>query len=145
MKKVYNLRAKTEQNYHQRTYSSHSHNGPKHILLDKSLPWTLLFLDNIEKIKKKLSKVLNTFENIMENGAFALRSKCSIFHNIFEYFIFQRRKKELLWFKRLYSKINKYTVLLFRDKEILASYIKDVESALGKVGAGYNLRIILYL
>ena len=30
-------------------------------------------LDNIEKkIKKNLSKVLNTFENIMENGAFAL-------------------------------------------------------------------------
>ena len=31
-----------------------------------------IFLDNIEKIKKNLSKVLNTFENIMENGAFAL-------------------------------------------------------------------------
>ena len=30
-----------------------------------------LFLDNIEKIKKILSQVLNTFENIMENGAFA--------------------------------------------------------------------------
>ena len=28
-------------------------------------------LDNIKKIKKSLSKVLNTFENIMENGAFA--------------------------------------------------------------------------
>ena len=42
------------------------------------------FLDKIEKkIKKNLSKVLNTFENIMENGAFAPKSKCSIFHNIF--------------------------------------------------------------
>ena len=31
-----------------------------------------LFLDNIEKkIKKKFGKVLNTLENIMENGAFA--------------------------------------------------------------------------
>ena len=34
---------------------------------------SFLFLDNIEKkkIKKNLSKVLNTFKNIMENGAFA--------------------------------------------------------------------------
>ena len=38
-----------------------------------------LFLDNIEKIKKNLRKVLNTFENIIENGALA----CSIFHYIF--------------------------------------------------------------
>ena len=28
------------------------------------------FLNNIEKIQEKLSKVLNTFENIIENGAF---------------------------------------------------------------------------
>ena len=33
-------------------------------------------------IRKKISKVLNTFENIMENEAFAQRSKCSIIHNI---------------------------------------------------------------
>ena len=26
----------------------------------------------------------HVFENIMENGAFAQRSKCSIFHNIFK-------------------------------------------------------------
>ena len=41
----------------------------------------MLFLDNdtifyfqtiLKKFKKNLSKVLNTFENIMENGAFAL-------------------------------------------------------------------------
>ena len=41
-------------------------------------PWAIfrswhhfLFLDNIEKIQENLSLVLNTFENIMENGAFA--------------------------------------------------------------------------
>ena len=39
----------------------------KHCLL------TFFILDSIEKkSRKKLSKVLNTFENIMENGAFAL-------------------------------------------------------------------------
>ena len=42
----------------------------------------------MKKIKKKLSEVLNTFENIKENGAFAL---CSIFHNIFKYIVFLRR------------------------------------------------------
>ena len=48
----------------------------------------------IEKqIKKILSKVLNTFGNIMENGAVALLSKCSIFLNIFKYLRFQRRQK----------------------------------------------------
>ena len=49
------------------------------------------FLDKLKKFKKNLSKVLNNFENIMENGAFAQRSKCSIFHNIFKNMIFQRR------------------------------------------------------
>ena len=34
-----------------------------------------------KKIKEKI-KVLNTFENIMENRAFALWSKCSIFRTI---------------------------------------------------------------
>ena len=29
-----------------------------------------LFLDNIEKIQENFKKVLNAFENIMENGAF---------------------------------------------------------------------------
>ena len=37
----------------------------------------------------------------MENGAFAPVSKCSIFHNIFKYVIFQRRQKALLWNKGL--------------------------------------------
>ena len=60
-----------------------------------------LFLDNIEKIKKILSKVLNTFENIMENGAFAgflQKSKRCIFYT-FKYVVFQRRQKALLWSK----------------------------------------------
>ena len=61
---------------------------------------SFLFLD-IEIVKKKLSKALNTVENIMENGTFALLSKCSIFYNIFKYMIFQRRQKGLLWSKRL--------------------------------------------
>ena len=58
-----------------------------------------LFLDNIEKFKKILSKILNTFKNIIENGAFApkeqmlQKSKCSSFHNIFKYMLFQRRQK----------------------------------------------------
>ena len=59
---------------------------------------SFLFLD-IEKFKKNLNKVLNTVENIVENGAFAHWSKCSIFHNIFKYMIFQRRQKALLWSK----------------------------------------------
>ena len=47
-------------------------------------------------MKKKLSIVLNTFENIMEKGAFAPR--CSIFH-IFKFVVFQRRQKALSWSK----------------------------------------------
>ena len=42
------------------------------------------FLDNIDKLTKKLS----SFE-------------CSIFHTIFKYLIFQRRQKALLWSKGL--------------------------------------------
>ena len=43
----------------------------------------ILYFRQIEqKFKEYLSKVLNTFENIIENEAFAQRSKCSIFHNI---------------------------------------------------------------
>ena len=41
-----------------------------------------------KKVQEKLSKVLNTFENIMENGAFAPRSKYSIFHNTFKYIVY---------------------------------------------------------
>ena len=69
-------------------------------------------LYNIEKkIKKNLSKVLKTLKNIMENGAFAHRSKHSIFHNIFKYFVIQRRQKALLWSEGLSKQI-----LLFRRK-----------------------------
>ena len=61
-----------------------------------------LFLDNIEKkIDKILSKVLNTFENNMEMEHLLQKSKCSIFHNIFKYMIFQRCQKALLWSKGL--------------------------------------------
>ena len=34
-----------------------------------------LFLDNVEKINKDFDEVLNTFENIKENGAFAHKKK----------------------------------------------------------------------
>ena len=37
----------------------------------------------------------------MENGVFALKSKCSIFHNIFKYIGLQRHQKALLWSKGL--------------------------------------------
>ena len=47
---------------------------------------------------KGLSTILNTLENIIETGAFDW-NKCSIFHNIFNYMIFQRRQKALLWSK----------------------------------------------
>ena len=42
----------------------------------------IFYFSNIEKIQEKFDK---SFENIMENGAFAKKSKCSIFHNIFKY------------------------------------------------------------
>ena len=45
----------------------------------------------LKKINTNLNEVLNTFDNIMENGAFA-----PIFHNIFKNMIFQRRQKALL-------------------------------------------------
>ena len=43
----------------------------------------------------------------MENGAFAPmeNGKCSIFHSIFKYMIFQRRQKALVWVEGL-SHIN---------------------------------------
>ena len=41
---------------------------------------SFLFLDNIEKkLMKSLRKVLNTFENIMENGAFAPMEQMLLF------------------------------------------------------------------
>ena len=65
---------------------------------------TFSVLCNIEiKFKKKFSNVLNTFETIMENAAFAQRSKCSNFHNIFKYMMFHRRQNELSWSKGLKS------------------------------------------
>ena len=44
-----------------------------------------------KKFKKIFSKVSNTFENIMENDAFAHLEQMLHFHNIFEYLIFQGR------------------------------------------------------
>ena len=37
----------------------------------------------------------------MENGAFAPKEKCSIFHNIVKYMIFQRHQTALLWSRGL--------------------------------------------
>ena len=37
------------------------------------------FLDTIDKIKENLSLVLNTFENIMENGAFVSKEQMQDF------------------------------------------------------------------
>ena len=41
--------------------------------------------------------MLNIFDNINENGVFAPKNKRSIFHNIINYVLFQRRQKALLW------------------------------------------------
>ena len=60
-----------------------------------------IFRKKLKKITEKLIYVLNTFEYIMEMEHLLKKSKCSIFHNIFKYMIFQRRQKELLWVKVL--------------------------------------------
>ena len=92
-----------------------------------------LFLDHdiivyfktmLKKIKQNLSEVLNTFENIMENEALLKKSKCSIFHNIFKYMIFQRHQKALLWGKELnrwqqpVKKVPKDQQLIMRDDNL---------------------------
>ena len=53
--------------------------------------------------RKNIYIVLNTFENIMENGAFAQKVQMLHFHNIFKIMAFQRRQKALLWSKGLNS------------------------------------------
>ena len=58
------------------------------------------FLDNIEKNQDKFKfwihlKILWKIEHLLQ------KSKCSIFHNIFKYMIFQRHQKVLLWGKGL--------------------------------------------
>ena len=50
---------------------------------------------------EKLSKVLNTCEILWKMEHLLQRSKCSIFHSIFKYMIFQRRQKVLLLSKGL--------------------------------------------
>ena len=52
---------------------------------------------------KNLSYVLNTFENIMEKGAFALLEQMLHFHYIFKYMIFQGRQKGLLWSRVMFT------------------------------------------
>ena len=41
------------------------------------------FETTLKKIKKNLSKVLNSFENIMENGAFALKEQMLHFPTLY--------------------------------------------------------------
>ena len=43
-----------------------------------------------------LLKILRKMEHLLQ------KSKCSIFHYIFKYMIFQRRQKALLWSKGLF-------------------------------------------
>ena len=67
-------------------------------------------------IRKKISKVLNTFENIMENEAFAQRSKCSIIHNIKKNnMIFQRSQKALLLSKGLKQGLYSFQRIIYLD------------------------------
>ena len=55
------------------------------------------FYTSLNKFKKNLRKVLNTFEHIMEMEHLLQKSKCSIFHNNFKCMIFQMPQKALLW------------------------------------------------
>ena len=40
---------------------------------------------------------MNTFENIMETGAFAPMEQMLFFHDILKYIVIQRRQKGLSW------------------------------------------------
>ena len=61
------------------------------------------FLIAWKKFKKKFKLFLNTFEN-MKMEHLLQKSKCSIFHNILKYMVFQMCQKALLWSKGLSSK-----------------------------------------
>ena len=50
------------------------------------------------------------------------RSKCSIFHNIVKYMIFQRRQKALLWSKGL---INRFPIL-WRSELLLTTIVLSI-------------------
>ena len=52
------------------------------------------------------------------------KSKCSIFHNIFKYMIFQRRQKALLWGKGL-RVCNRKIIFLFPNQNICFGYSKE--------------------
>ena len=48
----------------------------------------------LKKFNTTLNDVLNTFDNIMENGAFApKKANAPFFHNIFKNMIFERRQR----------------------------------------------------
>ena len=64
---------------------------------------------------------MNTFENILENGAFAPKNKCSIFHIFFKNMIFQRRQKGVLWSKGL-NECNKSVIAHINSYHRILSY-----------------------
>ena len=64
-----------------------------------------------------MEPLLFSFENIMDNGAFAPKSKCSILHNIFKYMIFQRRQKAFMWSKGLIQLSEKQSQLSLNFKK----------------------------
>ena len=79
--------------------------------------YTISIFNNIKKIKKNLSKVLNTIKILWKMEHLLRMSKCSIFHNIFKYMIFQRRPEALLMSKGSneflrYYYLSEYLVLL---------------------------------
>ena len=59
---------------------------------------------------------------------FLQKSKCSIFHNIFKYMIFQNRQKVLLWNKRLIIKNQNLLWLNFRRYLPCISVIRSTNS-----------------
>ena len=80
------------------------------------------FLDNIEKkFKKNLSHALNTFKIIWKMEHLFQKSKCSIFHNIFEYMMFQNA---LLWSKGL-----NIWLIEFCSNQIDSSGLKFIKAA----------------
>ena len=50
----------------------------------------------MKKFKKNLSKVLNTFENIMENGAFAPKEQMLHFQYYFQICDISKASKEVI-------------------------------------------------
>ena len=61
---------------------------------------------------------MNTFENIMENGAFAPLEQMLNFHNIFKYVVFQRRQKALSWSKGLNMMLHVFVKVAIMSKSL---------------------------